>query len=190
MVEPYATVGGAAAALLFHTLQIYIFTTATEWPTSNVFTHQLGAVVKVVWRTHTDTRTHTKGNKSLTNKPSEMRMCYLYPVWSTLEELCKTGCSRMTANVNLPKNDRKKLRGTTPCCLGKSVKERRSKWERSRSFVALPLWTNRCQLSVFLYSIHAGLKEGVSNQGTDIRQIKGAGRSQQKAPSYQVCVFF
>lgn len=30
MVEPYALVGGSAAALLFHTLQIYIFTTAPE----------------------------------------------------------------------------------------------------------------------------------------------------------------
>lgn len=36
-------VGGAAAALLFHTLQIYIFTTAPEWPACNVFTHQLKA---------------------------------------------------------------------------------------------------------------------------------------------------
>lgn len=51
MVEPYAMVGGAAAALLFHTLQIYIFTTAPEWPACNVLTHQLGAVVQVASKT-------------------------------------------------------------------------------------------------------------------------------------------
>lgn len=42
--------GAAAAARLFHTLRIYIFTAAPEWPVRNVFTHQLNAQFFLVFR--------------------------------------------------------------------------------------------------------------------------------------------
>lgn len=98
MVEPYAMVGGAAASLLFHTLRICIFTTAPE---CTVLTHQLGAAVQVASKT---TTTAEKGkNQALANKRSEKLM------WTTSGEPCKTGCSGMTANANLPLNDHKTL---------------------------------------------------------------------------------
>lgn len=45
--------GAAAAARLFHTLQIYIFTAAPESPACNVFTRQLNAQFFSVFRSAT-----------------------------------------------------------------------------------------------------------------------------------------
>lgn len=64
-------VGGSAAALLFHTLGIYIFTTASEWPgaamTSSI---SFGAVVQVALKNKAE---------ALANKRSEGLMC----CWTT-----------------------------------------------------------------------------------------------------------
>lgn len=64
-------VGGSAAALLFHTLGIYIFTTASEWPGAAMTSPiSFGAVVQVALKNKAE---------ALANKRSERLMCW----WTT-----------------------------------------------------------------------------------------------------------
>lgn len=71
----------------------------------------------------------------------------------------------MTANVNLPKNDCKKLCGTTPCCLGKSVKKETQHMGEEQKFSHAAVMAEQMS-AVSFYTVHMpGLKKGLPIKG-------------------------
>lgn len=130
-------VGGSAAALLFHTLGIYIFTTASEWPgaamTSSI---SFGAVVQVALKNKAE---------ALANKRSEGLMC----CWTTSAggggaRGCRTRCSKGDSNCRNSPETLTRSDDTTPGCLS-GAKRRRGAWEIRKCGRAV--WRSRCQPS-------------------------------------------
>lgn len=156
-------VGGSAAALLFHTLRIYIFTTVPEWPALLVTSPT--SLVVLCSCIRTVDFINKVSQEWACNDLAAAAACILgsFRLW-----VCKTGYSRMKVTTNL----------TETCVYSAAARVDTTtvyRWQHSGAEISkcgCDVWLSRCHLAqrAVTYAAYARLryKQELSNRWTHL----------------------